>query len=81
MAYSMVVNFRALACLAMVFTVKAQMLLSDFHTDHAQHHSTEALLDRAKALHEVGMKKESLAILDAISSRQDEENDEYDSTF
>jgi DNA-binding NarL/FixJ family response regulator/Flp pilus assembly protein TadD len=57
-------------------TVKAQMLLSDFHTDHAQHHSTEALLDRAKALHEVGMKKESLAILDAISSRQDEENDE-----
>jgi len=34
------------------------------------------LLDRAKALHEVGMKKESLAILDAISSRQDEENDE-----
>ena len=57
-------------------TVKAQTLLSDFHTDYAQHHSTEALLDRAKALHEVGMKKESLAILDAISSRQDEENDE-----
>lgn len=57
-------------------TVKAQMLLSDFHTDHAQHHSTEALLDRAKALHEVGMKKESIAILDAISSRHNETNDE-----
>ena len=57
-------------------TVKAQMLLSDFHTDHAQHHSTEALLDRAKALHEVGLKKESIAILDAISSRQEESADE-----
>jgi tetratricopeptide (TPR) repeat protein len=52
------------------------MLLSDFHTDHAQHHSTEALLDRAKALHEVGLKKESIAILDAISSRQEESADE-----
>ena len=57
-------------------TVKAQMLLSDFHTDHAQHHSTEALLDRAKALHEVGLNKESIAILDAISSRQNESADE-----
>ncbi len=57
-------------------TVKAQMLLSDFHTDHAQHHSPEALLDRAKALHEVGLKKESIAILDAISSRQEESADE-----
>ncbi|CAB9493342.1 response regulator [Alteromonas macleodii] len=57
-------------------TVKAQTLLSDFHTDHAQHHSTEALLDRAKALHEVGLKKESIAILDAISSRQEESADE-----
>lgn len=57
-------------------TVKAQLLLSDFHTDHAQHHSTEALLDRAKALHEVGLKTESIAILNAISSRQDEEKDE-----
>jgi len=57
-------------------TAKAQLLLSDFHTDHAQHHSTEALLDRAKALHEVGMKKESIAILDAISSRQDEDQDD-----
>ena len=57
-------------------TVKAQLLLSDFHTDHAQHHSTEALLDRAKALHEVGLKTESIAILDTISSRQDEEKDE-----
>ena len=59
-------------------TAKAQMLLSDFHTDHAQHHSTEALLDRAKALHEVGMKKESVTILDAISSRQDKGVDELD---
>ncbi|AXT37401.1 response regulator [Alteromonas sp. BL110] len=57
-------------------TAKAQMLLSDFHTDHAQHHSSEALLDRAKALHEVGLKKESLAILDAIYSRQQESDDE-----
>ena len=53
-------------------TARAQTLLSEFHTDHAQLHSTEALLDRAKALHEVGMKKESIAILDAISSREEE---------
>ncbi|APE01470.1 hypothetical protein BM526_06145 [Alteromonas mediterranea] len=53
-------------------TARAQTLLSEFHTDHAQLHSTEALLDRAKALHEVGMKKESIAILDAISSREED---------
>lgn len=49
--------------------VKAQSLLSDFHLDLAQHHTDEALLDRAKALHEVGMQKESLKILDSLAAR------------
>ena len=48
---------------------KAQSLLSDFHIDQAQHHSTEALLDRAKALHEVGLKDESLKIFEALAHR------------
>ncbi len=56
-------------------SARAQSLLSDFHVDYDQHHSTEALLDRAKALHEVGMKKESLAILDAISTREQPTSD------
>lgn len=56
-------------------SARAQSLLSDFHVDYDQHHSTEALLDRAKALHEVGMKKESLAILDAISTREEPTSD------
>jgi len=50
--------------------VKAQQLLSDFNVDGDQYHSTEALLDRAKALHEIGMRAKSLEILDAIAERE-----------
>jgi tetratricopeptide (TPR) repeat protein len=59
-------------------TLKAQTLLSEFYTEHSEQHSTEALLDRAKALHEVGMKKESLQILDAIADKQIQSGGEVD---
>ena len=59
-------------------TLKAQTLLSEFYTDHSEQHSTEALLDRAKALHEVGMKKESLQILDTIADKQTHSAGEVD---
>ena len=57
---------------------KAQSLLSDFHSVHAKQQSTEALLDRAKALHEVGLKTESLKIFDALAKqlRTGENSDE-----
>ena len=57
-------------------TLKAQTLLSEFHTDYSEQHSTEALLDRAKALHEVGMKKESLQILDTIAEENTADGNE-----
>lgn len=48
---------------------KAQTLLTNFQGNFNQY-STEALLDRAKALHEVGIKGKSLEILDVITARQ-----------
>ncbi|BFT30829.1 response regulator [Alteromonas sp. D210916BOD_24] len=49
---------------------KAQSLLSENNIDHDQFHSTEALLDRAKALHEVGMTAKSIEILDNLVAKQ-----------
>jgi tetratricopeptide (TPR) repeat protein len=54
---------------------KAQQLLSDFNIDGDSYHSTEALLDRAKALHEIGMRTKSIEILDVIAKRQSEKNE------
>lgn len=48
---------------------KAQSLLTNLQGNFNQY-STEALLDRAKALHEVGIKGKSLEILDVITARQ-----------
>ena len=58
--------------------VKAQQLLSDFNVDGDSYHSTEALLDRAKALHEIGMRTKSIEILDMIAQRQDSQDGKVD---
>ncbi len=55
---------------------KAQSLLSEINIDHNQFHSTEALLDRAKALHEVGMKAKAIDILDTLIARQKTDSNE-----
>ena len=54
---------------------KAQSLLTNFQRNFNQY-STEALLDRAKALHEIGIKGKSLEILDVITARQKAKGDD-----
>ncbi len=50
-------------------TDKARMLLSQLQNANMSHENTEALMDRAKAFHEVGLQEHALAILDEVERR------------
>lgn len=55
-------------------TEKARQLLSQLSQDNWKSESIDALIDRAKAFHEVGMQKHALAILDEVEQRCTEED-------
>lgn len=50
-------------------TEKAKNLLGQLSNETWEQESTEALMDRAKAFHEVGLQEHALAILDTIEQR------------